>query len=104
MFCINYFNSGQNQLNVKFESKVRSLTLKLDFTNCEIMCQLYFKIEVHATLVSQERSNIWIFICISIDHSMQEISLGLGSKIVLQTILENQKVEAASYVQTVKMW
>ena len=104
VLCLNYFNSGENMLNIKIGSPSGSLKIKIGFFSHVLISRVFIFISDSSFYISEERSNSWIFLCMSFDLINQKISIGLENQNVFTTNLDMQQTMAINNLKNVEIW
>ena len=104
VLCFSYFGSGESSIWMKLESEGKNTEISIAFYDCLPKCQVFFRIDGKSFRFTQERTNRWIFICISLDHLNQEMSIGLANKVAFSHKIENSLIKLPVDVQKLYIW
>lgn len=88
--CFNYFQVGQNWINVHFESLEASMTLAIEWWYCQRICDVWYTNNKYSKLLARISTNKWIYVCLALNLSLMTLDISIDQSVVLQ----NQGIEA----------
>ena len=107
VLCLNYFSSGESRTWIKLDSYAENLKFRITFYDCSQnfnFCRIVLHINGQSFTLTQEMSNSWIFLCISLNILKQEISLAISNKIVFFHKFDKTLMKVPQDIKKLSIW